>query len=83
MGSIANYSASVFLNRKDGTDGIDEILLDVSTSIYYYENNDDDDDDDDSEGSNETQATFKITQKFIESLKPGDELVLTGDGNCQ
>lgn len=93
MGSVADYRANVSLNRKDGTS---ELLLDVSSDIYYYETNyddeeyDEDEDDDeefehssdDSEGSNETQATFKITQKFIDSLKPGDKLVLNGDGSC-
>lgn len=76
MGSIADYNANVWLERKgEGRDS--EQLLEVSNGIYY----DDSDDEDENGGKNETSQVFKITQKFIDSLKPGDVLTLTGDGN--
>lgn len=89
MGSVADYRASVYLIRKTGET---ELLADVSNDIYYYENNyhnedyDEEDiedgDEDEDQGSNETSDTFVITQKFIDSLKPGDIIELNGDGSC-
>lgn len=40
-----------------------------SNEIYYDTNN-------------ATDDSFKITQSFIDSLKPGDTLVLDADGSC-
>ena len=73
MGSVADFNASLRLDRKNG---ITKTLLHVSNDIYYYDSNDED------AGSNETDQELILTQEFIDSLKPGDKLILTGDGSC-
>lgn len=89
MGSVAEYSASVSLIKKDRTPG--KQLASVASDIYYYENSHDDDDDVDGyldgdeeseEGSNEMESDFIVTQEFIDSLRPGDIIRLYGDGSC-
>jgi len=70
MGSVADYSAIVWLKK---TNDETEPVLSVSTDIY---NNEDD------EEINQTYDVFVITQEFIDSLKPGDELILEDDGYC-
>lgn len=72
MGSVADYSAKVWL-KKTNDETETEPVLSVSTDIY---NNEDD------EEINQTYDVFVITQEFIDSLKPGDELILEGDGYC-
>jgi len=76
MGSVADYSSSVSLIRKDGTS---KYIASVSNEIYYYDN---DDEDDEESGNNEMLDDFVITQEFINSLKPGDIIRLYGDGSC-
>lgn len=72
MGSVADYSAKVWL-KKTNDETETEPVLSVSTDIY---NNEDD------EEINQTYDVFVITQEFIDSLKPSDELILEGDGYC-
>jgi len=71
MGSIADYSATVWLTDKKGN--IKEELCSVSNDIYCIDFEDDE--------VNKTTDEFIVTQKFIDSLKPGDKICLQGDGD--
>lgn len=69
MGNIANYNASVFVARSEkDRDPKNDLHLSVSEDIYF-------------ERDNSSGAEFKITQEFIDSLKPGDKILLFTDGS--
>jgi len=98
MGSVADYRAYVSLIRKDGSSqqiasvSNDIYYYDNDDDDYDDEDDDYDDEDDDydsndeddseSEGTNETEAEFVLTQEFINSLRAGDIIRLSGDGSC-
>ena len=68
MGSSGAFRASLRKVSKDTKES--EYLVDASNDIYY-------------ENDNEVSETFKVTKKFIASLKPGDKLVLSADGRAE
>ncbi len=77
MGHTASYSARIEIHQADGNS---RGLLRVSNDIYY-ENGDDEEDEED--GSiNDSSSTFIVTKEFIDSLKPGDKIILSGTGSC-
>lgn len=78
MGHAATYKAKLTLVRKDRT----EKLLSVNNDIYYRDIEYDEDDEPIyvPGDRNERSETFFVTQQFIDSLKPGDQLVLEGEG---
>jgi hypothetical protein len=81
MGASGSYKANLSLNRVDKT----EInLLSVWNIIYYREIDFDENDEPIYQpgDKNEAVSKFIITQEFINSLKPGDELILEGEGEC-
>ena len=65
MGSSGAFRASLTKVSKDTEES--EYLLDASNDIYY-------------ENDNEVCESFEITKEFIDSLKPGDKLILSADG---
>ena len=70
MGSSGAFKASLVKRSKES--GESKQLLGLSNDIYF-------------ENDNEVSRTFEITKDFIDSLNPGDELVLSADGrdeNC-
>ena len=84
MGHVASFEGYVILIKKDEEEG--DTLCDVSNDIYCHDCDCDEDDDEDCDcEDNSIEDQFIITQKFINSLSPGDKLVLrmNGDGaNC-
>ena len=77
MGSTASYIAWLEIHHVDGNGSG---ILNVSNDIYYES---EDNEDDAEEGSvNDDTSEFIITQEFIDSLKPGDKMVLSGTGTC-
>lgn len=82
MGHVASYESCLTLIKKDG----EEIsLCDTSSDIYCLDCDCDEEDEDCDCEDNSSVDEFVITQKFIDSLSPGDKLVLwtNGDGaNC-
>lgn len=80
MGHAATYKANLTLVRSNAT----KKLLSVSNDIYCRDIEYDEDDEPIYKPGdrNERSITFVITQEFIDSLKPGDELILEGEGEC-
>jgi len=65
MGSIGEFKANLTKVSKES--GENYYMASVSNDIYF-------------ENDNETAQEFELTQEFIDSLKPGDKLVLSADG---
>lgn len=79
MGSTASYSAWLEIHHVDGNGSG---ILNVSNDIYYESDDADEDDEEETGSVNDDESEFIITQEFIDSLKPGDKMVLSGTGSC-
>lgn len=66
MGMTAHYQADLIIIRNDKS----ETLLDIHDEIEI---------DDEDYMEEDTKLSFVITQEFIDSLKPGDKLVLRSE----
>ena len=68
MGHSASYTATVYVMRgEENKAPKNDLYLDLNKDVYF-------------ESDNSSYEEFKITQKFIDSLKPGDRIVLSADG---